>query len=44
MGHGDARGEVKGKDANGVGRQQTCTVRPKALLKICDKLATAWQA
>jgi len=43
MAHGDALvGEMKGKGVSGVGSQQPCTVRPKALLqtmKACDKLA-----
>ena len=37
-------GEVKGKDANGVGSQQPCTVGPKRLLptiKTSDKLASS---
>jgi hypothetical protein len=37
-------GEVKGKDANGVGNQQPCTVGPKPLLptiKTSDKLASS---
>jgi len=49
MAHGVAQeGEVKGKDANGVGSQQLCTVRRNmvypALLpttKTCDNLASS---
>ena len=40
-------GEVKGKDANGVGSQQPCTARPNMVypallptIKTCDKLAS----